>query len=130
MSLARREELLSDFVLHEVPTDVRATLSEDQIKAVRKATDKRHAVDLRITVPLIFTQLYFVLLIGKDTRTQTIDANREQRAQAGVHLSSVAFAVVAAVVVIATAIVLYVLKSKAGINLLPGHARDYVPIGK
>jgi hypothetical protein len=126
----RRDDLLSDFVIHEVPTDVRATMSEDQIKAVRNAATKRHSVDIRFTLPLLFTQLYFVLLIGRDTRNETVESNRERRTQAGFHASYVAIGIGAAIAVIATAIVLYVLKSKAGINLFPGHAHDFIPIGR
>ena len=119
MSLARRKEMLSDLVLHEVPSEVRGTMTEDQIKAVRIATEKRHAVDVRFTVPLLFTTLYFVLLVGKDTRTETTESNRERRTSAGFHLSTTAIAVGTAVAVITTAVVLYIIKSRSGIDLFP-----------
>jgi hypothetical protein len=126
MSFQPNPDLLADLVVDEVPVGVRATMSEQQIKAVRSATKKRHAVDIRFTVPLVFTQLYFVLLVGKDTRRETVETHRERRARSGFHLSAAAIAVFATIAVVTGAIVLYVLKSRAGINLFEGHARDIV----
>lgn len=130
MSLSRRDEFLSDFVIHEVPTDVRGTMTEEQISAVRNAADRRHAVDVRFTVPLVFTSLYFVLLVGKDTRRNTQEVQRESRARAGAHFSTAAIAVLAGIAVITAGIVLYIVKSRAGIDLFQGHAGDYVPFAK
>ncbi len=126
MSFQPNSDLLSDLVVDEVPVGVRATMSEEQIKAVRDAARKRHAIDIRFTLPLFVTQIYFVLLIGKDTRRETVEVQREQRSRAGFHLSSFAIGVLAAATVIAAAVVLYVVKSRAGIDLFDGHARDIV----
>jgi hypothetical protein len=117
-------DLLSDLVVDEVPVDVRATMSEEQIKAVRTATRRRHSVDVRFTIPLFFTQLYFVMLVGRDTRRGSIDVARERRGRAGVHLSNAAVLVLSALVVLTAAALLYVLKSRSGVNLFSGHLRD------
>jgi hypothetical protein len=118
--------VLADLVVDEVPTHVRATMTEDQIKAVRSAAKKRHAVDLRFTLPLGFTQLYFVFLVGKDTRRETVEVQNERRTHTRIHATTGAIAVAAAIAVIVTAVALYLLKSKAGIDLFPFHARDVV----
>lgn len=118
--------MLADLVVDEVPTHVRATMSEDQLKAVRAAARKRHALDLRFTLPLGFTQLYFVFLVGKDTRREAVEVQNERRTNTRIHATTGAIAVIAALAVILTAVVLYVLKSKAGIDLFPFHARDVV----
>ncbi len=130
MSLVDRRTVLSDLVVQDVPAAVRTTMSEEQLKAVRSAADKRHAVDVRFTVPLLFTRLYIVFLVGRDTRTSAIEQDRERRANAGVHLSTAAIATMAVVAVIAAAVILYVVKSRAGINLFDGHASDILPIAK
>lgn len=118
--------MLADLVVDEVPTHVRATMTEDQLKAVRSAAKKRHALDVRFTLPLGFTQLYLVVLVGKDTRRETIEVQNERRANTRIHATTGAIAVIAALAVVVAAVVLYVLKSKAGIDLFPFHAKDVV----
>jgi hypothetical protein len=126
----RSSDVLSDLVVGAVPTEVRATMTEDQIKAVRGAATRRHAVDVRFTVPLLVTQLYVVLLVGRDTRSAAASVARERRARAGFHLSSFAVGVLAAIAVLGAAVALYVVKSRAGIDLFPGHAGDVVPFAR
>ncbi|MEX2242897.1 MAG: hypothetical protein WD716_03520 [Fimbriimonadaceae bacterium] len=130
MSAAPFKRLLGDIVVEEVPSTVRATMSEEQLKAVRSAADRRHAVDLRFTVPLVFTQLYFVLLIGKDQRREGVAVQKERRARAGLYISSFAAGVIATVIVAVIAVTMYLLKSKAGINVFPDHVRDWIPFVK
>jgi len=130
MSFQPNTDLLSDLVVNEVPADVRGTMSEEQIKAVRAATSRRHAVDVRFTIPLLFTQLYFVMLVGKDTRRATAESNRELRGRAGFHLSRAAILVLSIAAVLTAATLLYVLKSRSGLNLFSGHLRDFVPFVK
>ena len=123
----RAKDLLADIVVADVPSDVRATMSEEQLKGVRAATSKRHAFDVRFSVPLFFTKLYFVLLVGRDTRRETVAVEKERRARAGFHVSSFATGVMVAVAVVALFAVVYAVKSRAGINIFPGHLRDYLP---
>jgi hypothetical protein len=130
MSAAPFKRILGDIVVEEVPSDVRATMSEVQLKAVRSAADRRHAVDVRFTVPLLFSQIYVVFLVGKDRRREGIAVQRERRARAGIYLSSFAAGVIATVIVAVIAVTMYVLKSKAGINVFPDHVRDWIPFVK
>lgn len=118
--------MLADLVVDEVPTHVRATMTEDQLKAVRSAAKKRHALDIRFTLPLGFTQLYFVFLVGKDTRRETLEVQSERRTNTRIHLTTGAIAVISVLTVVVTAVALYILKSKAGIDLFPFHVRDVV----
>jgi hypothetical protein len=105
-------------------------MTEEQIKAVRGATKSRHAIDVRFTVPLLVTQLYFVVLVGKDTRSAAVETQKERRAKAGFHASALGVGLLAALAVVAAAVVLYVAKSRAGIDLFQGHASDVVPFAK
>jgi hypothetical protein len=130
MSFLPNSDLLADLVVDDVPVDVRASMSEEQIKAVRSAARRRHAVDVRFTIPLLFTQIYFVMLVGTDTRRETVAVNRERRSRAGFHLSTVAIAVLSTAAVLVAATLLYVLKSRSGVNLFSGHVRDFVPFVK
>lgn len=83
-----------------------------------------HSVDLRISIPWIFGRSYFVFLAGKDRRHEQIDSPKQDNRQntpAGLAFFAGTFllwAVVAAL--IASVIVLYVLKSWVGIDLVEG----------
>jgi len=127
MSFRPNNDILADFVVNEVPAGVRTTLTEEQIRAVRSAAKKRHAVDVRLAIPLVFTQIYFVVLVGKDTRSETVEQFRERRSKAGFQLTSAAAALIAAGAVVVGAVALYIVKSRAGINIFPGHVRDFLP---
>jgi len=126
------QDILAEMVVREVPPHVRSTMSEEQIKAVKQAVadtanNKRHAVDCRFVLPLFFTKLYFVILVGKDTRGSTLSVEAERRTRAGFHMSGLAAIVGSGIVLLVTAAILYVLKSKMGINLFEGHLRDLWP---
>lgn len=61
-------------VLELVPLNVRRSLTFEQRSAITQAlkqSRRKHAIDIRLTVPLIFTQLYVVLFVGKDLRRAT-----------------------------------------------------------
>ena len=130
MSFQPASDVLSDLLVEKVPGDVRATMSEEQLKAVRYAAGRKHALDVRFTVPLLFTQLYFVFLVGKDTRTETVVVRHERRSETNRYAEVWALALLSGLAVMTAVVVLYVLKSRAGIDLFPGHARDYVPVVK
>ena len=117
-------------VLELVPLEVRQSLTFEQRAAISLAvreSRRRHAVDIRFVVPLIFTQLYFVLFIGKDRRRETVEKMVDRRAEAGrLGMAGVlAFGVMALVVF--GLVGAYVAKSRAGIDLMPNaHGTDVV----
>lgn len=132
MSSRTEPDVLADMVVRDVPPRVRATMTEEQIKAVRSAversaTKRRHAIDVRFVLPLLFTQIYVVLLVGKDTRTATLLDQEERRARAGFHVSAVAIAIASAIAIAAAFAALYVMKSSLGLDLFDGHLKDYLP---
>ena len=132
MSRLIEQDVLAEMVVRGVPAHVRATMTEEQIKAVKSAVadtahKSRHALDVRLVLPLFFTKIYFVCLIGKDTRSSTLDAEDDRCASARFHMSGAAVAVGSAIVVVVAFAVLYVLKSKMGIDLFDGHLGDFLP---
>lgn len=64
---------LTERILERVHPEVRATFSQAQVEALRKALgnriDKKHAVDLRLSVPLPGRSIYCVLLAGAEGRS-------------------------------------------------------------
>lgn len=133
MSTPFEQDVLAEMVMREVPAHVRTTMTEEQIKAVKTAVadtarNKRHAVDIRFVLPLFFTKLYFVLLVGKDTRSSTLDVEDDRRARAGFHMSGLAVGVVTAIVLAVVFAALYVIKSKMGIDLFEWHLSDMLSL--
>ena len=106
-------------LLDKVPADMRGSFSDAQLLALKIALGGRtwgaHALDLRFTVKWWRWQYYFVLLAGRNRRTLTEREKRIQRLSMALLL--------AAFLLFSTAVgilVLYLLKSALGIDLLPG----------
>lgn len=130
MPVAREEQVLSDLIFEEVPAEIRRTLTPDQRIAIRKAIAgrKKHAIDLRFTLQLPFTKLYFVFLVGKDTRTASTDVARDRRATARMRSARLGLLALCCVVFIVLAAAGYLIKCIAGVDLFPWHLRDVLPI--
>ena len=84
MAAAPKTDPMPDLVVRDLPEQIRARMSTEQLQAIRKAVGRqasksRHAVDVRFVIPLIFTQLYVVFLIGRDTRKETEDVMDDRR---------------------------------------------------
>ena len=98
---------------------MRASFTPDQLLALKVALGGRswgtHALDLRFTLKWWRWQYYFVLLAGRNRRVLT---DRERRIQ------RLAMAAALAVFLLFSALlgmlVLYLVKSAAGIDLSPG----------
>ena len=106
-------------LLAKVPADMRGSFSDEQLLALKVALGGRtwgtHALDLRFTLKWWRWQYYFVLLAGRNRRVLT---DRERRIQ----LISMAL-VLAVFLLFSTAVgvlVLYLVKSALGIDLIPG----------
>lgn len=84
-------------------------------------------VDLRIALDLIITKYYIVVFVGKDRRKQP-------RRYSVTPVTRVGNTIVACLLLLALNLgvtvslflAAYLMKSAAGINLLPGHLQDYV----
>ncbi len=101
-----------------LPEDVRDSFSEQQLQALKVAFGARrwgrHPVDLRGTLNLWRWRYYFVLLIGRNRRELTRSEEKISRVVGALSLIGFLF-----FSVLVGMIVLYLLKSALGINLMP-----------
>lgn len=106
-------------LLPKLPAESRNSFTPEQLLALKVALGARtwgaHALDLRFTLKLWRWQYYVVLLAGRNRRTLTARQRQVQR---------LAFAVALAVFISFSALVgilvLYLVKSALGIDLIPG----------
>ena len=119
-------------VFYLTPPDILAKMDEDERRKFRNALSKgksRHAIDIRLTIPLFFSGVYFVCQVGRDRRAGTGTEYRTRQRSFRNLLSASGLAVACAVAVVVGFVVLYVVKSKSGINLFPNqHLRDFIPV--
>ena len=109
-------------LLDKVPADMRGSFSEDQLLALKVAVGGRtwgtHALDWRWTLKWWRWQLYFVFLAGRNRRTLS---QREQQIE---HMGTAIVALVLLLLAVALGtlgvLVLYLVKSALGIDLIPG----------
>jgi len=112
------EDWFATGLKERLPADVRESLTEEQLQALKIAFGARrwgrHPVDLRGTLNVWRSRYYFVFLMGRNDRQLS---RRERR------LSRVANALTIAAFLLFSLLLglgtLYVFKSALGINLLP-----------
>jgi hypothetical protein len=106
-------------LLDKVPADMRSSFSSEQLLALKIALGGRtwgaHAVDARWTLKWWRWQYYFVFLAGRNRRVLTDREIRIQRLSMALFLT--VFLLFSAAVGI---LVLYLVKSALGIDLIPG----------
>ncbi|MCB1513263.1 MAG: hypothetical protein KDJ18_00320 [Hyphomicrobiaceae bacterium] len=82
-----------------------------------------HRIDFRVSVPLLGTRWYFVLLGGKERRSRSRVASDGQNAAWRLSIAYAALMCsVASASMIAMILVLYVIKSALGIDIFPEHS--------
>ncbi|OYW92259.1 MAG: 3-phosphoshikimate 1-carboxyvinyltransferase [Pseudomonadales bacterium 32-61-5] len=115
---------LDPFVIglkQRLPEELRESFSDEQLQGLRSALATRswarHKVDLRGTFNIWRTQYYFVMVAGRNKRSLS-------RAQQKLSLAAKAGAITVFLLfsVLLGLVLLYVLKSALGIDLLPGHS--------
>lgn len=115
---------LDPFVIglkQRLPEELRESFSDEQLQGLRSALATRswarHKVDLRGTFNIWRTQYYFVMVAGRNKRSLS-------RAQQKLSLAAKAGAITVFLFfsVLLGLVLLYVLKSALGIDLLPGHS--------
>ena len=115
---------LDPFVIglkQRLPEELRESFSDEQLQGLRSALATRswarHKVDLRGTFNIWRTQYYFVVVAGRNKRSLS-------RAQQKLSLAAKAGAITVFLFfsVLLGLVLLYVLKSALGIDLLPGHS--------
>ncbi|WGO98771.1 hypothetical protein QFX18_01685 [Saccharophagus degradans] len=131
--MSKKIDAYTQHVMSRIDPDVFKTLNIVQLEAIRTAISanapfRQHSIDLRGTIPLYFSKLYFVFLIGKDRRSDT--RNKENmRIKASKGISFVMFLyTLLAVLTPIILIILYGLKTLAGIDIFPdSHLEDLIP---
>jgi hypothetical protein len=107
-----------------IPTDVADTFTDDQLDAVKLAFATRsrasHAVDIRLSIPLLVRRVYVVFLAGGERRPAR--RRRSERALRPVWTPANAMIILAFLVLLtgATFAVLYAGKRALGIDVVPG----------
>jgi hypothetical protein len=108
-------------LLDKVPADMRDSFSAEQLLALKVALGGRtwgaHALDARWTLKWWRWQYYFVLLAGRNRRVLTDREQTIQRLAMATFLG--VFLTFSALVGI---LVLYLIKSALGIDLIPGYS--------
>ena len=121
-----------DALIDCMSTPVRASLTASQLEEVKRLVGMAlpnpspKIVDLRFTIDLLLARYFIVLWVGKDRR-------QAKRSYPRSRLTVVANKIAVVVVLIgcnlaisgSVMLVLYLLKCSLGMNLLPGHLRDF-----
>jgi hypothetical protein len=126
------QDVYVEHLMECLPAELVRSLTPDQYRALKKAFTRyqtRHMLDVRGTIPLIFTQYYFVLLFGKDRRqsTQSVLADRRRDAseKGSQFVSTLVTALLYLMVVAGLFMLFYFVKSIDNFNIFPGfHLRD------
>lgn len=114
-----RDEPFVRNLLAKLPVQARDSFSDDQLLALKVALGGRswgvHALDLRWTLKVWRWHYYFVVLSGRNRRELT----RSEREAARIALAVMASIFLVLFTLIGL-LVLYLLKSALGIDLIPG----------
>jgi len=106
-------------LLDKVPADMRGSFTDEQLLALKVALGGRtwgaHAVDARWTLKWWRWQYYFVVLAGRNRRVLTDRERRVERLS-----NAIGMAVVLTFVGSFVLLVLYLIKSALGIDLIDG----------
>ncbi len=133
----KRGEVFAEFTMSRIPKEIRDSLSDVQSSAIRQALigmdqSARHSIDIRFTLPLVLRTYYFVLFAGRDRRSKTLTSElaRLHRLprwfRRGIYLTSSAVIGFALFSTLFT--VLYLIKSRMGIDIFPNfHLHDVLP---
>jgi hypothetical protein len=119
-------------ILHKVPEKVARELTPEQWEGFREALRRtrdnpRHVLDVRFVLPLYFTRLYCIFIFGKDVRERVQHVLIERRKRVFSALGALVLASCFVGLVALVLAILYVLKTVAGIDLIPDwHLRDWL----
>ena len=128
----RAVELFLKSFLSRITPEIMASFSETQIQAIHNAVRlampfKKHPVDVRGLIPVFFMRFYFVLLMGRDRRTQTRELEASRGRKASLLVNIIFILIAASPLILILIIVLYILKSVMGFDLNPNiHFPDFL----
>lgn len=121
-------------VLERIDPAVRSSFSHEQLSALKEALssgkpDKKHPLNIRLTIPLVFASYYLVLFGGRDKRRVTKRVESELRQKTKTASGFVIFLIALISFLIVIFLLLYFIKSVLGINLMPEkHLSDLLGI--
>jgi len=129
MCSEREIDVYIKHVMSNIDQDVISGLNLLQIWAIELAIGcnapfRRHAIDLRGTLRLHFAQCYFVVLIGRDRRSDIRNREGDRRRQAGAISFFLMLYTVIAMLLPVLLVMFYALKSWAGIDIFPSQHRS------
>ena len=112
-------------LLDKVPADMRGSFSEDQLLALKVAVGGRtwgtHALDWRWTLKWWRWQWYFVFLAGPEgEQRRTLSLLEQQIEHMGTAIVGLVLLLLAVALGTLGVLVLYLVKSALGIDLIPG----------
>jgi hypothetical protein len=120
-SIRKDPDIMS--LLSRLPLDTASVLTDIQLSHLKVAIGsgqyRKHKVDIRGTIPLPFlpSRIYFVLLMGRNVRN--LSRQEKSIAITSMLLLTVIFLVFSSALGL---VIIYVLKSALGINLLEGYS--------
>jgi hypothetical protein len=120
-SIRKDPDIMS--LLSRLPLDTASVLTDIQLSHLKVAIGsgqyRKHKVDIRGTIPLPFlpSRIYFVLLMGRNVRS--LSRQEKSIAITSMLLLTVIFLVFSSALGL---VIIYVLKSALGINLLEGYS--------
>ncbi|MBA55603.1 MAG: hypothetical protein CMK89_14205 [Pseudomonadales bacterium] len=122
IKIDQHTDAFTHHVYQQIDPAVRATLTPSQVTAIENAIRasrpyQKHPVDLRGTFPLYFMRLYFVLLMGRDKRSQTRNKEEKRRRKAAWGSALISVYVIMSMLTPVVFFALYLTKSVAGIDL-------------
>ena len=131
---SREVDAYTQHVMGNIPADVFKTLNIVQIHALEKAIStnapyRKHPVDLRGTVSFFFIRFYFVILLGRDRRDVIRNKEEARKLQAkSISIMTFLYAVICMALPVVF-LLLYIVKSWAGIDIFPDHhLSDFIGI--
>ncbi len=113
----------TDSVLTKIDPSIRRTFTATQehalIDAIRASSPlKKHPLDIRGVIPLVFARYYFVFFAGRDRRRLTKQVEAERRSQGTLTGGLMIFVIGIVSVILVSLIFFYQIKSALGIDLL------------
>ncbi len=125
--LEPERDVFTQHLWEALPADALRSLTPEQYHALKRALQtqqKRHWLDIRGVIPLVFTQFYFVFLFGPDRRreTQEVLFERRRAVKEGTAklIGGAALTVFLTLLALSGLAVWYVVKCIVGADILPG----------
>lgn len=129
-------EIYASYTLNKIDPDVLATMSEEQIAAIKAALlasekGSRHKIDIRFSIPLYFARYYVAFFAGRDRRRSTYLAELYKQQQGNKQASRIFIWFFMILIGIGFAVFIglynYYAKSESGIDIFSNlHLSDVI----